>query len=92
MRGNRKRRQATRISQFRLHQVHFAPEARGPAVMKCKIADSQPVLYGHEADSPLLKDQLKKLQIRSDKTSAAVAELIRRTIDKYLKERAKELK
>ena len=40
----------------------------------------------------LKEDQLKKLLILSDKTSAPVAELIRRAIDKYLKERAKELK
>ena len=40
----------------------------------------------------LKEDQLKKLQILSDKTGAPVAELIRRAIDKYLRERAKELK
>ncbi len=40
-----------------------------------------------------LKDeQLKKLQALSHKTGAPVAELIRRAIDKYLLERAKELK
>jgi Ribbon-helix-helix domain len=45
------------------------------------------------SDSLFLKeDQLKKLQILSDKTGAPVAELIRRGIDRYLKERAKELK
>ena len=36
--------------------------------------------------------QLKKLKALSDKTGAPVAELIRRAIDKYLQERAKELK
>ena len=40
----------------------------------------------------LKEDQLKKLQALSDKTGAPVAELIRRAIDKYLQERAKELK
>jgi predicted DNA-binding protein len=40
-----------------------------------------------------LKDeQIKKLQKLSDKTGAPVAELVRRAIDKYLQERAKELK
>jgi predicted DNA-binding protein len=38
------------------------------------------------------EDQLKKLLILSDRTGAPVAELIRRAIDKYLHERAKELK
>jgi predicted DNA-binding protein len=40
----------------------------------------------------LKEDQLKKLLTLSDRTGAPVAELIRRAIDKYLKERAKELK
>jgi hypothetical protein len=40
----------------------------------------------------LKEEQLKKLQTLSDKTGAPVAELIRRAIDKYLLERAKELK
>jgi predicted DNA-binding protein len=40
----------------------------------------------------LKEDQLKKLQVLSDKSGAPVAELIRRAIDKYLLERAKELK
>jgi predicted DNA-binding protein len=40
----------------------------------------------------LKDDQAKKLQVLSEKTGAPVAELIRRAIDKYLKERAKELK
>jgi len=40
----------------------------------------------------LKEDQLKKLQALSDKTGAPVAELIRRAIDRYLQERAKELK
>jgi predicted DNA-binding protein len=40
----------------------------------------------------LKEDQLKKLQALSEKTGAPVAELIRRAIDKYLHERAKELK
>jgi len=40
----------------------------------------------------LKEDQVKKLQILSEKTGAPVAELIRRAIDKYLLERAKELK
>jgi predicted DNA-binding protein len=40
-----------------------------------------------------LKDeQFKKLSTLSGKTGAPVAELIRRAIDKYLQERAKELK
>ncbi len=40
----------------------------------------------------LREDQRKKLLTLSDKTGAPVAELIRRAIDKYLHERAKELK
>jgi len=40
----------------------------------------------------LKEEQIKKLQKLSDKTGAPVAELIRRAIDKYLHERAKELK
>jgi predicted DNA-binding protein len=40
----------------------------------------------------LKEDQLKKLQRLCEKTGAPVAELIRRAIDKYLHERAKELK
>ena len=36
--------------------------------------------------------QVKKLKALSDRTGAPVAELIRRAIDKYLQERAKELK
>jgi predicted DNA-binding protein len=40
----------------------------------------------------LKQEQLKKLQKLSDKTGAPIAELIRRAIDLYLKERAKELK
>ena len=40
----------------------------------------------------LREDQRKKLQVLSDKTGAPVAELIRRAIDKYLQDRAKELK
>jgi predicted DNA-binding protein len=35
--------------------------------------------------------QLKKLKVLSDRTGAPVAELIRRAIEKYLQERAKEL-
>ena len=40
----------------------------------------------------LKEEQVKKLQVLSQKTSAPVAELIRRAIDKYLQERAKEIK
>jgi len=40
----------------------------------------------------LKEEQIKKLQKLSRKTGAPVAELIRRAIDKYLHERAKELK
>lgn len=40
----------------------------------------------------LEEEQLKKLQKLSEKTGAPVAELIRRAIDRYLQERAKELK
>jgi hypothetical protein len=40
----------------------------------------------------LREEQLKKLLTLSEKTGAPVAELIRRAIDKYLHERAKELK
>jgi predicted DNA-binding protein len=40
----------------------------------------------------LKAEQLKKLQTLSEKTGAPVAELIRRAIDNYLRERAKEFK
>jgi predicted DNA-binding protein len=40
----------------------------------------------------LKEDQLKKLKALSGKTGAPIAELIRRAIDKYLHERAKELR
>jgi predicted DNA-binding protein len=40
----------------------------------------------------LKEEQIEKLQKLSDKTGAPLAELIRRAIDKYLHERAKELK
>jgi predicted DNA-binding protein len=40
----------------------------------------------------LKQEQVSKLKMLSDKTGAPVAELIRRAIDKYLQERAKELK
>jgi predicted DNA-binding protein len=40
----------------------------------------------------LKEEQLKRLQALSGKTGAPVAELVRRAIDKYLHERAKELK
>jgi predicted DNA-binding protein len=40
----------------------------------------------------LKAEQVKKLQVLSEKTGAPVSELIRRAIDGYLKERAKELK
>jgi predicted DNA-binding protein len=40
----------------------------------------------------LKEEQLKKLLTLSEKTGAPVAELVRRAIDKYLQERAKELK
>jgi predicted DNA-binding protein len=40
----------------------------------------------------LKAEQVKKLQLLSGKTGAPVAELIRRAIDKYLQERAKEIK
>jgi predicted DNA-binding protein len=40
----------------------------------------------------LKEEQIKKLLRLSEKTGAPVAELIRRAIDKYLLERAKELK
>jgi predicted DNA-binding protein len=40
----------------------------------------------------LKEEQIKKLLKLSEKTGAPVAELVRRAIDKYLLERAKELK
>lgn len=40
----------------------------------------------------LQEEQIKKLKKLSEKTGAPVAELIRRAIDKYLQERAKEFK
>jgi predicted DNA-binding protein len=40
----------------------------------------------------LKEEQIKKLQKLSEKTGAPLAELIRRAIDRYLRERVKELK
>jgi len=40
----------------------------------------------------LEEKQLKKLRKLSEKTGAPVAELVRRSVDEYLKKRAKELK
>jgi predicted DNA-binding protein len=40
----------------------------------------------------LKEEQIKKLEVLSEKTGAPLAELVRRAIDKYLQERAKELK
>jgi predicted DNA-binding protein len=40
----------------------------------------------------LKEEQVRKLQVLSDKTGARVAELIRRAIDAYLASRKKELK
>jgi len=40
----------------------------------------------------LKEEQIAKLLKLSEKTGAPVAELVRRAIDKYLLERAKELK
>jgi hypothetical protein len=40
----------------------------------------------------LTPDQMKKLKLLNEKTGAPVAELVRRAVDKYLKQRAKELK
>ncbi len=40
----------------------------------------------------LKEEQIKKLKKLSNKTGARVAELVRRAIDRYLQERAKELK
>jgi predicted DNA-binding protein len=52
------------------------------------------VLYANVKRTALfLKEaQIKKLKVLSDKTGAPVAELIRRAIEKYLQQRAKELK
>lgn len=50
-------------------------------------------IYAVKRTALFLKDeQLAKLQALSEKTGAPVAELVRRAIDKYLQERAKELK
>ena len=46
----------------------------------------------HRTNIYLRQDQTKKLKALSEKTGAPVAELIRRAIDKYLQERAKEIK
>ena len=54
-----------------------------------------PVWYGMTMKRTALflkTEQVNKLQVLSDKTGAPVAELIRRAIDMYLKERAKEIK
>jgi predicted DNA-binding protein len=40
----------------------------------------------------LKEEQLKKLKKLSEKTGAPVAELVRRSVDEYLKKRAKELR
>jgi predicted DNA-binding protein len=47
---------------------------------------------GHRTALFLEEEQLKKLLKLSEKTGAPVAELIRRAIDRYLQERAEELK
>jgi predicted DNA-binding protein len=54
-----------------------------------------PVWYGMTMKRTALflkTEQVNKLQALSEKTGAPVAELIRRAIDMYLKERAKEIK
>jgi len=49
--------------------------------------------YGDEADGPLLQGRAtEKATSAVQKTGAPVAELVRRALDKYLHERAKELK
>jgi predicted DNA-binding protein len=40
----------------------------------------------------LRDDQMKRLKKLHEKTGAPVAELVRRAVDEYLKQRAKELK
>jgi hypothetical protein len=40
----------------------------------------------------LTPDQMKKLKLLNEKSGAPVAELVRRAVDEYLKQRAKELK
>jgi predicted DNA-binding protein len=40
----------------------------------------------------LTPDQMKRLKLLNEKTGAPVAELVRRAVDEYLKQRAKELK
>jgi predicted DNA-binding protein len=40
----------------------------------------------------LKESQIQKLQLLSEKTGAAVAELVRRAIDAYLEQRKAELK
>jgi predicted DNA-binding protein len=40
----------------------------------------------------LRDDQMKRLKLLHEKTGAPVAELVRRAIDEYLKQRARELK
>jgi|GEM_PF-1152155 hypothetical protein len=68
------------------------------------FTDSELPSYGHTGIHVILcmimertalflkEEQLKKLKALSEKTGAPVAELIRRAIDRYLQERAKELK
>jgi ribbon-helix-helix protein len=78
----------------------------GKTVLRCPLSPRSSVLtaYGHvcagmtlcdpmERKALFLKEeQIEKLQKLSDKTGAPLAELVRRAIDKYLQERAKELK
>jgi hypothetical protein len=71
------------------------PEGKASIWYFRSIATCMPVWYcmAMRRTALFLKDdQLKKLQALSDKTGAPVAELIRRAIDNYLRERAKELK
>jgi len=82
------------------------PSLRQTCVPRCHLRLARFVLSYHEHIDVLVvyyrgmertalwlkEDQLKKLRALSEKTGAPVAELIRRAIDKYLQERAKELK
>jgi Ribbon-helix-helix domain len=73
----------------------FIPVGNAPPVHLCAPIIYMPVWYHVVMERTALflkEEQIEKLKKLSDKTGAPVAELIRRAIDKYLQERAKELK
>jgi hypothetical protein len=74
----------------------FISVGNAPSIHSCAPIDIYVCLWYHVTMKRtalfLKEEQLKKLSALSEKTGAPVAELIRRAIDKYLQERARELK